>query len=228
MAKSDRLLCLVNLIKSNQNFTSKKLAEKCAVSERTIFRYINSLASASLPIYNDHGYKFMDSAFLPTINLTAEELSTLQFAFEFSPVKLDPGLSTLAKSILAKLEASTKSSRVPDGYIRKGPASVSSPDKEAHASTSDSQEMLKCAVVVRHLNTGITQKKAVKVMYKNQELLIEPFALVQKNPSWIVLCILRDADQAISLDISKITSTSLTDQPSESRLSPDKLLAPCL
>jgi predicted DNA-binding transcriptional regulator YafY len=228
MAKSDRLLYLVNLIKSNQNLTSKKLAEKCAVSERTIFRYINSLASASLPIYYDHGYKFMDSAFLPTINLTAEELSTLQFAFEFSPVKLDPGLSTLAKSILAKLEASTNSSHVTNGYIRNKPASVSSPHEEKHTSPSESQEKLKCAVVVRHLNTGITQKKAVKVMYKNQELLIEPFALVQRNPSWTVLCNLRDKDQVISLDISKITSASIADQPSESRLSPDQLLAPCL
>lgn len=228
MAKSDKLLYLVNLIKSNHCLTSKQLAEKCGVSERTIFRYINSLASASLPIYNDHGYKFMDSAFLPTINLTAEELSTLQFAFEFSPVKSDPALSNLAKSIFAKLEASTKSSRVPDGSIRNGRTSVSSPHKETHTSPSVSQEMLKCAVIYRHLYQGISQKKSVKVMYKNQELLIEPLALVQKNPSWIVLCNLRDADQAISLDISKITSISLTDQPSESKLSPDKLLAPCL
>ena len=75
MAKSDRLLYLVNLIKSNHNSTAKQLAEKCGVSERTIFRYINSLATASLPIYYDHGYKFMDNAFLPTINLTDEELS---------------------------------------------------------------------------------------------------------------------------------------------------------
>ena len=228
MAKSDRLLYIVNLIKSNQNLTSKMLAEKCGVSERTIFRYINSLASASLPIYYDHGYKFMDSAFLPTINLTAEELSTLQFAFEFSPIKSDPGLSNLANSIFAKLEASTKSSRVPDGSIRNKPTSVSSPNKETHTSTSESQDMLKCAEVFRHLNAGIIQKKAVKVMYKNQELLIEPFALVQRNPSWIVLCNLRDADQVISLDISKITNIYLSDQASESKVSSDKLLAPCL
>lgn len=109
MAKADRLLYLINLIKSNQSLTSKDLAEKCRVSERTIFRDLNSLASATFPLYHDHGYRFLEGTFLPTLNLTDEELSLLQFAFEFSPLKSEPSLYKVVKNIFNKLETSRKS-----------------------------------------------------------------------------------------------------------------------
>ena len=106
MTKAKRFLYLINLIKSHQKLRSKELAEKCGVSERTVFRDINSLASARIPIYYDKGSKFLGGAFLPTLNLTEEELSVLQFAFEFSPLKSEPSLYHLTKRINAKLKAS--------------------------------------------------------------------------------------------------------------------------
>lgn len=108
MAKAERLLYLINLIKSNHSLKSKELAEKCMVSERTIFRDLNSLASATFPIYHDHGYRFLEGTFLPTLNLTGEELTLLQFAFEFSPLKSEPSLYHLAKNIFNKLETSKR------------------------------------------------------------------------------------------------------------------------
>jgi hypothetical protein len=105
MAKAERLLFLINLIRSHRNLTSGELAERSGVSERTIFRDINSLASARFPIYYDRGYKFLEGAFLPTLNLSREELSALDFVFEFSPLKSEKSLSLLARDIHTKLEA---------------------------------------------------------------------------------------------------------------------------
>ena len=224
MAKSDRLLYLVNLIKSNHNSTAKQLAEKCGVSERTIFRYINSLATASLPIYYDHGYKFMDNAFLPTINLTDEELSTLQFAFDFSPIKSNPYLSNLAKSILAKLETSRKNSFAPKGTIRSERLPGSSPSKEEKVASSVSQDVIRFTTTFRELKRAIAQKKVANVVYQKEEYSIEPFAMVQRNLTWVVLCYLRNIDRVVSLDINRIENLSLTTQISESGFSLEKLL----
>jgi predicted DNA-binding transcriptional regulator YafY len=224
MAKADKLLYLVNLIKSNHNLNAKQLAEKFGVSERTIFRYINSLASASLPIYYDHGYKFLDSAFLPTLNLTDAELSTLKFAFEFSPIKSDPLLVNTANSILAKLETSRKNSYAPNESIRSEKPPGSSPSKNAEATSPSSQEIINFFMIFRWISQSINQKKMAKVKYKKQELLIEPYGLVQKNSTWLILCNIQDSDQMILLDISRIEKVSLTNQTFESKLDLDRLL----
>ena len=225
MAKADKLLYLVNLIKSNHNLTAKQLAEKCGVSERTIFRYINSLASASLPIYYDHGYKFMDNAFLPTLNLTEEELTALQFAFEFSPIKSDPSLSSLAKSIFAKLETSRKSSYVPNGSVRSEKPSGLDQTQDANATSHVSQDIFRFFMTFRWLNQSIEQRKVVKVKYKKQEILIEPCGLVQKNSNWLVLCNFKDSDQINFLDVRQIENVSLTNQTFKSKLNLDQLLS---
>jgi predicted DNA-binding transcriptional regulator YafY len=221
MAKAERLLYLINLIKSHHNLTSKALAEKCGVSERTIFRDINSLASATLPIYYDHGYKFLESAFLPTLNLTDEELSTLRFVFEFSPIKADRSLQELAKNILSKLEASK--TRLPPGEL------VRSKQVEQDIPSSP-HETSKFSLMFKLLNLAIDQQRTIRIRYRKRgnhldEFLIEPYALVSKNGEWLVLCYCWHCRKIVFYDVSKIKSVSLTTQTFKSKINLDKLLA---
>lgn len=65
MSKTDRLLFILNLIRSRRNLKARDLAKECEVSERTIYRDIMDLSSANIPIYFDDGYKFLTDAFLP-------------------------------------------------------------------------------------------------------------------------------------------------------------------
>jgi predicted DNA-binding transcriptional regulator YafY len=223
MAKTDKLLYLVNLIKSNHNLNAKQLAQKCGVSDRTIFRYINSLAAASLPIYNDHGYKFLDSAFLPTLNLTDAELSTLQFAFEFSPIKSDPLLANTANSILAKLETSRKNSYAPNGAIRSEKPPRSSPSKDADTTPPSSREVINFFMIFRWLSQSIDKKKVAKVKYKKQELLVEPLGFLHRNSTWQVICKSREVNQTIFLDVGRVENISLTNQTFKSKLNLNRL-----
>jgi len=221
MAKVDRLLYLINLIKSHHNLTSKELAEKCKVSERTIFRDINSLASATLPIYYEHGYKFLDGAFLPTLNLTDEEFSTLQFALDFSPMNTDRSLRNLAKDILGKLEAVKK--RLPPGELERS--------KQVEQDlTSSPHETSKFSLMFKLLNLAIGQEKAIRIRYRKHgnrldQFLIEPYALVSKNGEWMVLCYCRHCKKIVFYDVSRIGSISLTTQTFKSKISLDKFLA---
>lgn len=218
MAKADRLLYLINLIKSNQSLTSKDLAEKCRVSERTIFRDLNSLASATFPLYHDHGYRFLEGTFLPTLNLTDEELSLLQFAFEFSPLKSEPSLYKVVKNIFNKLETSRKKPLLEKQR-------ESNHTKELENSPLSSTEISRFSMMFKLLHQAIVQKHVAKIKYHNREALIEPYALVQKNPKWLVLSYSHDCEKIASFDISKIESLSLTTQPFKSKLSLDKVFA---
>ncbi len=221
MTKAERLLYLINLIKSHHNLTSKELAEKCGVSERTIFRDLNSLASVSFPIYYDQGYKFLQGAFLPTLNLTDEELSVLKFAFEFSPIKSNSSLFHLAKDISAKLETSR----------RKSPSEM--PKRLNHTeevgATSESK-ISRFSMMFKLLNLAIDQQKMIRIRCRKRgnrldEFLIEPYALVSKNGDWLVLCYCSHCRRIVFYDVNKIQSVSLTTQTFKSKINLDKLLA---
>ena len=221
MTKAERLLYLINLLKSHHNLTSKVLAENCRVSERTIFRDINSLASASFPIYYDHGYKFLQGAFLPTLNLTDEEFSALQFAFEFSPLKSNSSLFHLAKDISAKLETSRR--KLPS----EKPVRLNHTEEDE---LNSGNGVARFYMMFRLLNLAIAQRKVIKIKYRKRgnhpvETLIEPYALMQKNPQWQVLCYCRGCKRIASYDVSKIESVSLTSQSFKSKLSLDKIFA---
>jgi predicted DNA-binding transcriptional regulator YafY len=221
MTKVERLLYLINLIRSCRTLTSKQLAERCGVSERTIFRDINSLASARFPIYYDGGYKFLDGAFLPTLNMTKEELETLKFAFEFSPVKSIPSIMQLGRSIQSKLEAA-----------RRKPESERSV-RLNHTTNTESNSGSgpgKLFGMYRLLNKAIAQRIAVRISYKKKgnhivETLIEPLALLQSNPRWRVLCFCHDCRKVASYDLAKLEEISLTDQSFQSKMKLDNIFA---
>ena len=221
MTKAERLLYLINLIKSHHNLTSKELAEKCGVSDRTIFRDLNSLASVSFPIYYDQGYKFLQGAFLPTLNLTEDELSILRFAFEFSPLKSNPPLFHLAKDIHNKIETSRMKS------------STETPKGLNHTEEVDAtsvSEISRFSMMFKLLNLAIDQQKMIRIRCRKRgngldEFLIEPYALVCKNGAWLVLCYCWHCKKIVFYDVNKIRSVSLTTQTFKSKIDLDKLLA---
>jgi predicted DNA-binding transcriptional regulator YafY len=80
LAKGDRLARLLKMIVTIQNtpgLTAEELARECGVSQRQCFRDLEVLGNAELPIYNDHGYRFMDRFSFKNIALTLEEALSL-------------------------------------------------------------------------------------------------------------------------------------------------------
>jgi predicted DNA-binding transcriptional regulator YafY len=105
MAKSSRLLTVLNLIRSNRAMTTSLLARECDVSERTVYRDIQSLAEAGAPIYYDKGYRLLSGAFLPPLNLTAGEYLVLRVAIQGSPLMEMKSYARELKSMTGKIDA---------------------------------------------------------------------------------------------------------------------------
>lgn len=105
MAKYDRLLYILNLLRSRKNLNAEMIARECGVAERTIYRDIVALSEANIPIYYDNGYKYASGNFLPPLNFNIDEYMTLKTALESSPLYHNARSRKLIKSVRTKIEA---------------------------------------------------------------------------------------------------------------------------
>jgi len=53
--RADRLLSILLILQNEHKLTTKQLAEKMEVSERTILRDMDALSSAGVPVYAERG-----------------------------------------------------------------------------------------------------------------------------------------------------------------------------
>jgi len=105
MSKYDRLLHILNLLRSRRSLRARDLARECGVTERTAYRDVLSLSSANVPIYFDDGYKLLSNAFLPTLNLTKEEFIVTHLGLNSEVISSDKLLMKYGKQVAAKLMA---------------------------------------------------------------------------------------------------------------------------
>lgn len=107
MRKSDRLFQLTNILRAHQPISAKTLAEKLSVSERTIYRYVDDLSVAGIPIYGEPGvgYRLSEGYELPPLQLSPGELEALVAGVNFIAALTGQRLSDSAHALLSKIEA---------------------------------------------------------------------------------------------------------------------------
>jgi biotin operon repressor len=105
--KSDRLFQLTNLLRAHQPLTARELATRLCVSERTIYRYIDDLSLAGIPVYGEAGlgYRLSEGFEMAPLQLSAAELEALITGVNLVAVLTGKGMADPARSLLAKIEA---------------------------------------------------------------------------------------------------------------------------
>lgn len=85
-----RLLKILMILCSSKNVKARDIASKIEISLRQVYRDINCLRFANIPIYADkNGYNIVDDFFMPKINFTISEALTLMFLI--NSLKLQKG-----------------------------------------------------------------------------------------------------------------------------------------
>lgn len=106
--RADRLISLMLLLQERGMVSASQLARELEVSARTIFRDIDSLCAAGIPIYAEQGskggYALMDSYHTDLTGLNAEELASL-FLLDGSPSISSLGLNRNLDSALRKISS---------------------------------------------------------------------------------------------------------------------------
>ncbi|QRG68657.1 helix-turn-helix transcriptional regulator [Brevibacillus choshinensis] len=107
MNKTDRLLAIVLELQRKGVVRAEDLAARFETSVRTIYRDMQALSEASVPIVGEPGigYSLMEGYFLPPVSFTVEEAVSLLMGAHFVEQKFDPRYQERARSSRGKIEA---------------------------------------------------------------------------------------------------------------------------
>jgi len=105
--RADRLLLLLEQLRSRPVCTASELSEALEVSPRTIYRDIEALVGAGVPVRGEAGvgYILEPGYYLPPLNLTADEAEALALGARVLAIWSDGAVAAQAGAALAKIRA---------------------------------------------------------------------------------------------------------------------------
>ncbi|SHH56789.1 YafY family protein [Massilia sp. CF038] len=110
MSRTNRLFLLMDALRGHRRpVTAAVLAERLGVSERTIYRDIQTLSGLGAPVEGEAGVGYMMRAgvFLPPLMFDADELEALVLGARWVGRQGDPVLTQAATNALAKIATAT-------------------------------------------------------------------------------------------------------------------------
>ncbi len=121
--RADRLVSLLLLLQTRGRMTAHALAAELEVSERTIYRDIDALSLAGIPVYGDPGpaggYALLDSYRTTLTGLSAGEARAL-FLLSLPTPLADLGIGQELKAALLKLTAALPAAqRQAEAWVRR-------------------------------------------------------------------------------------------------------------
>lgn len=213
MNKYERLLYILNLVRTHRGLNAAGLARKCEVTERTIFRDITALSSANVPIYYDRGYKFLTGSFLPTLNFDLKEYLLTREALRTTPLKRLPEQRTALKSIEAKIDACLSRQVIEEVKYDRSEAILSVKERPLSA-----REALWYGQIERAIGERLVMEMDYESIDtgKNKRIVEPRFSICASGKFYFVgFCLLRNDYRTFRL--SRIKKITLTRRRAESR-----------
>lgn len=186
--RADRLLALLMLLQTRGQMTAKTLAQELEVSERTIYRDIDALCTAGVPIYSetgqDGGYGLLDSYRTSLTGLTTEEVRALFMLNMPTPLSA-LGVAHALKTAMLKLAAALPAERRHEE------------ERVRQRFYLDSIWWGQGEEMPPHLQTvhqAVWQDRKVRLTYHVGPVLmvgqvVEPYGLVAKAGVWHLVCV---------------------------------------
>lgn len=208
--RADRLIALVLLLQHNGRTTARELAERLEVSERTIYRDLDALSTAGIPIYAERGpgggCALMDGYQTTLTGLTPAEVRAL-FVGGRPRLLAALGLQLVHDAALRKLEAALPVT------AQRGAEQVrwhvlimndGRPDRTqpvAHLRTIQEALWRSCTLHVTYHAAGIDglRKDAV-----------DPYGLVVQGHTWYMVGV--TANEVQAFPVSTLHDVSLMDE----------------
>ena len=183
--RADRLLSLLMLLQSRGRMTARELAEQLEVSERTIYRDMEALGIAGIPVCAERGPGggcfLIDGYQTKLTGLNEAEIRAL-FLFKMARPLADLGLSKALNDAMLKLSAALPAEQRSDAeQVR----------QRIHLDMEDWQPNAPSVPHLQTIQEAIWHDRKLYISYEDcklcQEHLIEPYGLVSKANIWYVV-----------------------------------------
>ncbi|MBN2304228.1 MAG: WYL domain-containing protein [Anaerolineae bacterium] len=213
--RADRLLSLLLLLQTCGRMTAETLAAELEVSERTIYRDIDALSAAGVPIYTERGPGggccLMDHYRTQLTGLTDDELRAL-FLLSIPAPLADLGVHADLRGALLKLNAA----RLPAHH-----EAAQKLQQRLHLDWTWWFEHATPVPYLSTLHTAVQTDRRVRIAYQSLyggliETEAAPYGLVAKAGAWYVVLARHDHVDAMRVsDIrqAQITAQSFTRSP---------------
>lgn len=188
-------------IQSRKGVSIEALVDKYEISKRTIYRDINALIEAGVPIYqrDDKQYSIMEGYHLPPLMITRDEASALLIAEKMMKKYPDESINKELSSLATKLRAVLR-------YADKD--YLETIEKTTSIYTDTAKELgyeLSNSLLV--LQKAVADKSVLYIEYANREnqpskRYVEPVGITQYGLGWhlIAWCRLKNEYRDFRLD----------------------------
>lgn len=208
--RSSRLLSILMLLQTRGRMTAEKLAAEFEVSVRTLYRDIDALSAAGVPVYADRGpgggFALLDGYRTRLTGLTDQEAHTLILAGLPGPAAqlgLGQAMADAQLKVLAALPEG------PGAAAMRAQARIHL-DPVGWFRQADGGDWLTM------LADGLWRDRRVKVRYgprRPVELVLEPLGLVLKAGAWYLVA--RSEGQVRTYRASQVIAAEATDEAFE-------------
>lgn len=212
----DRLIQIVFLLLRHENITAKQLAEELCVSTRTIYRDINILSVAGIPITSQKGFggglSLLQGFSLDKSYFTQEEQNNIVQALQILKSSNYPDADKSLNKVAGLFSHNLQSEWLEIDFSYWG-----SPEKERNNITA--------------LERAIINKYVITFTYFNAELTVthqtvEPLKLVFKSHSWYLVAYSENKKDIRTFKMSRIRELQITSQLFDRELPKDFSITP--
>ena len=205
MNRTDRLLAIVLELQGRGRQRAEDLAATFETSKRTIYRDIQALGEAGVPLISvpGRGYSLMKGYFLPPLSFSTDEATMLLLGSDFMAQNFDAQYRAAAQSASRKIEGVLPEKlRDEVHYLQNSIRFVSG------GTTADATE----AEMIQQLRRAIIERATVRFCYHTrhaqqgrttqQTRAADPYGLVHFSNAWhmIAYCHLRQDVRNFRLD----------------------------
>ncbi|MFD4764841.1 helix-turn-helix transcriptional regulator [Streptomyces niveus] len=185
--RASRLVTLLLLLQNRGRMTAQQLAEELEVSVRTVYRDVEALGAAGIPLYGDAGhaggYRLLDGYRTRLTGLTADEAQAAFLAAlpgTAAELGLGEALATAQLKLRAALpvELREHAGRIQERFLLDAPGWYGDADRTPHLAVIAGAVWARRAVVLRYRRWRAPEEI---------ERRVEPYGLVLKAGRWYLV-----------------------------------------
>lgn len=210
--RASRLLSTLLLLQTRERITANELAERLEVSERTVYRDMEALSAAGVPVYAERGHgggwSLLDSYRTDLTGLNKDEVEALLLQ-RSSRTLNDLGLDKAFEAALIKLFAALPSIYRHDAEIVRQRIHVDGAGWFDHSEDVSHLPTLQDAIWRERKLSMAYQRSSGEVVSR----LVDPLGLVIKGRIWYLIAAVEG--KARTYRVSRVREAETVDQPCE-------------